>query len=51
MSLWLNWRRDCAREESGRGGGIGGKVKSKKLKVEGLGKMKEGKRREMKKIK
>ena len=39
------------REESGRGGGIGGKGKSKKLKVEGLGKMKEGKRREMKKIK
>ena len=39
MSLWLNWRRDCAREESGRGGGIGGKVKSKKLKVEGLGNM------------
>ena len=35
------------REESGRGGGIGGKVKGKKLKVEGLGKMKEGKRKKM----
>ena len=51
MSLWLNWRRDCVREESGRGGGIGGKVKGKKIKVEGLGKMKEGKRKKMKKIK
>ena len=35
------------REESGRGGGIGGKVKGKKLKVEGLGKMKEAKRKKM----
>ena len=38
------------REESGRGGGIGGKVKGKKLKVEGLGKMKEWKRKKMNKM-
>ena len=38
------------REESGRGGGIGGKVKGKKLKVEGLGKMKERKRKKMNKM-
>ena len=38
------------REESGRGGGIGGKVKGKKLKVEGLWKMKEGKRKKMNKM-